>query len=471
VVAAKKKKAGAPKKSRVAKPATEAPSTPVADPEPMRRKPPITPVRDAHIGLFNDDRIERDIEPFIHKYFAQTEDGDFVYHLDDLRNIHGITDDDFDNIFEYMNCGYATDASGEPYHCRLCGEQVYFSTREDYDTFCKTLSSRGATCEKCVAREDLKASMTPKKWKEYLIREQYEIPDYRREFKPKKKVSFVKLLLSLKAICMKGLSEDLSHIRPVSEYASELVPGAYGIYDLLRYIHGQKGLFVHPGTHVDAVTIEGDKVDSFFLAKVFYMLPMIDGSTRTMYDVINFDEKCQFNADDAARGHYSEFWKELSLASAITYLEKRLEEFSLPYSCGEKTIAVIHDALTTFSVSQVYNFIWRSTRDAAAFYMKGGVTKSHAANTVVGNIARQAERARAERWDVKKYGQDWTIGNPLICELLSLDLFGDATAWFDASLADVIAAEARLAAWQPVVDTPEVESGEVASHETETVGS
>jgi hypothetical protein len=218
------------------------------------------------------------------------------------------------------------------------------------------------------------------------------------------------------------------------------------------------------------VTFEGDKVDSFFLAKVFYMLPMIDGSIKTTYDVITFEGKNCFHTKSAADGHYSEYWKELALASAITYLEKRLAEFSLPYSCGDKTIAVINDALTTFSVSQVYNFIWRSTRDAAAFYMKGGVTKSHAANTVVGNIARQAERARAERWDVKKYGQDWEIGNPLICELLSLDLFGDATAWFDASLKDVKAAEERLAAWQPESETngpcPEVEGADIPEPKT-----
>lgn len=447
MAAAKKKKGGAPKKRKDANPAAgDAPS-----PAPTAKmvRPPITPYIDSQDGLFDGERIERDIEPFLHKYFAQAADGNFIYPLDGLREVHGITDEDFDSVFNYVYCGYATDASGNPYHCRLCGKQVYFSTREDYEIFCKTLSSRGSTCEKCVAREDLKASMTSTKWKEYLIREKFTRTDHGREFFPSKDVNFLKMLISLKGIVMKGLSEDMDHIRPVSEYASSIFPGEHGLYALLKFLHKEKALFIHPGTNAPSVEFNGDEIVSYYTDKVFYMLPMVRGSVANAYGVITDELPPSIKASFASKLYYSDFWKELSLASALAYLERRLEEFSLSHSCGDKTIAVINDVLTTFSVSQVYNFIWRSTRDAAAFYMKGGVTKPHAANTVVGNIARQAERARAERWNVKKYGQDWEIGNPLICELLSLDLFGNATAWFDASLKDVKAAEERLAAWQP----------------------
>lgn len=74
--------------------------------------------------------------------------------------------------------------------------------------------------------------------------------------------------------------------------------------------------------------------------------------------------------------------------------------------------------LQNFSVAQVYNFIWRAGRDAAAFYQRGGVTRSHAANTVIGTIQRNADRARAEEWDVKPYRRDRRAPRSMVSEVL-----------------------------------------------------
>jgi hypothetical protein len=47
-----------------------------------------------------------------------------------------------------------------------------------------------------------------------------------------------------------------------------------------------------------------------------------------------------------------------------------------------------------------------SAKDAAAFFMREDVARPHAANTVPGSIQRQAERALAERWQVKPFRRD-----------------------------------------------------------------
>lgn len=67
---------------------------------------------------------------------------------------------------------------------------------------------------------------------------------------------------------------------------------------------------------------------------------------------------------------------------------------------------MLENALNHFSIGQVYSFIWRAAKDAAAFYVRESVGKRHAANTVVGAIERSAERALVNGWDVTQYRRD-----------------------------------------------------------------
>jgi hypothetical protein len=100
-------------------------------------------------------------------------------------------------------------------------------------------------------------------------------------------------------------------------------------------------------------------------------------------------------------------WKEVALNECLQYLDLCMNKHSFEFSPGEKTQRVIENALSTFSTAQVFNFIWGSARNAAAYYMRERIPKRQAANSVVGAIQRRADRARAEGWDVKPYRRDW----------------------------------------------------------------
>ena len=89
------------------------------------------------------------------------------------------------------------------------------------------------------------------------------------------------------------------------------------------------------------------------------------------------------------------------------YLGMCTDDHQLSLRIGDKTRLVIEETLLRFSIGQTYNFIWRAANDAAAYYMRSGVPKHQAANSVVGAIQRGAERAIASDWDVKSFGRDW----------------------------------------------------------------
>lgn len=130
-------------------------------------------------------------------------------------------------------------------------------------------------------------------------------------------------------------------------------------------------------------------------------------------------------------------WKEISLQECLSYLELVLGEHGLPFRAGDKTNFVLGNVLESFSVAQVWGMIWRAGRDAAAFYMRRGSTREHAANTVVGSIQRQAERALAEGWDLQSFRRDRRLPRSVLSEVF----FGKALRTGDGGFTHVIPLE------------------------------
>jgi hypothetical protein len=83
---------------------------------------------------------------------------------------------------------------------------------------------------------------------------------------------------------------------------------------------------------------------------------------------------------------------------------------------GDGTRTALADALATFSLGQVFNFIYRAAKDSAAYYQRGGVNKMQAANSTIGRISTSADRARANGWDIKSFGMPWNLPFSAIAE-------------------------------------------------------
>lgn len=140
---------------------------------------------------------------------------------------------------------------------------------------------------------------------------------------------------------------------------------------------------------------------------------------------------------------WRDLWDELALAYASAYLDMKLSEHHLEMKQGEGTQAALADALATFSLGQVFNFIYRATKDSAAYYQRGGVTKRQAANSTVGRISGSADRARAEGWEVKSFSRPWNLPLSAIGET-----FFSKVMW-QADMMQVVAEGARppIHAW------------------------
>ena len=100
-----------------------------------------------------------------------------------------------------------------------------------------------------------------------------------------------------------------------------------------------------------------------------------------------------------------ELWKEIAVAECIEYLQYQLDKVNFEFTPGEKTYKTFEIILNDFSVSQIYGIIWRSVADASKLYLEKGISKKHAANSVIGACERYAERAKINGWDLTQYNR------------------------------------------------------------------
>lgn len=110
---------------------------------------------------------------------------------------------------------------------------------------------------------------------------------------------------------------------------------------------------------------------------------------------------------------------EIQFRECLAFMEMQIREHNLNFSAGEKTRIVLTKALEKYSVAQVYAIIWRAVKDAAAYYMRGSVSKSQAANSVVSNISRTLDKNESNGW----YGEGFKRNFKLPQSFLSILVF------------------------------------------------
>lgn len=179
-------------------------------------------------------------------------------------------------------------------------------------------------------------------------------------------------------------------------------------------------LRVHPDSHPDAFVWEDEAPDgSYYLGAASYYLigPEEDLPQRHVHLLAELNRTFREGPWPAAwLNQWRDLWEELSLAHASAYLDMKLGEHHLEMKQGDGTKTALADALATFSLGQVFNFIYRATKDSAAYYQRGGVNKRQAANSTVGRISAAADRARVNGWEIKSFGMPWNLPFSAIAE-------------------------------------------------------
>lgn len=236
--------------------------------------------------------------------------------------------------------------------------------------------------------------------------------------------------VSLLALVRVAADERLEAIDAIGERM--LSPSRALDHELLSHLlHDRALLQIDPNSDPEAFWWEAGNPVRYFTDRVGWQIRQEGRRIEVA--------SAQHILEQALRGRWpaawtvarDDLWRKLALAECLEYLHVSLDDHGLSKKIGEKTRNVIANALNDFSIGQVYSFIWRAAKDAAAFYVRGQGTKGHAANTVVGAIERSAERAVASGWAVTAYRRDRRIPETPLVHLFAVSSGIGDRYWLD----------------------------------------
>ena len=243
------------------------------------------------------------------------------------------------------------------------------------------------------------------------------------------------------ALIRAGAYENFSSIRPLELFDVPLSPQEELDHEIVKMLYRNNQLFVHPNSSLDAFTplIDG-KIDKFYTGKVMWLWrPTINDKERKepwrlAAEIENIFKAGEWPKQWAEKGEHMLLWKKVALNECFVYLRHSLEQHQMSFNPGEKTIQTFLSLLNDFSVGQMWCFIWRAAKDAAAYYQRGGISRQQAANSVVGSIQRQAERALAGEWIVPNYRRIPQIPISMITQVLFVTALKMDDNWMEFPL-------------------------------------
>lgn len=210
-------------------------------------------------------------------------------------------------------------------------------------------------------------------------------------------------------------SEDFKLLKPVSIVERKLAPTNAYQFDIIKGLYQSNLLYLHPDSNIEAFNFNENntEIESFYPHSVTWALPTPEHQVIEKLE----DTFQNMNWKDDWNEEILPLWREIALHECLEYLDFTMKDHGFDFKPGDKTNLTINNILYDFSVSQIFSFIWSAAKSAASFYMREKPSKQHAANSVVGTMQRNAERAKAEQWDVKHYRRDRRCPQTMISEV------------------------------------------------------
>lgn len=334
-------------------------------------------------------------------YWTVDENQKFSYTVSELATTFSMKSSELSKLVAESCQAYS-----EENVCNRCHKPSIYSNRSDFQSRWKA-AINDRSCLQCVA-EQAEARRVERLAE--IQRQHQAIQDhYALSPQPPLEIGSVSFeyAVYLLSFIRTTASENLLVYGPLITTKEPLSPNTDFSFEIVRQLYRSGLIAVHPNSQVDAFKFNNGEPNTFYVDKVLWSLDFGGSSEETQGTVTELERI--FRTEEWPEHWYSErllLWKKLALQECLTYLKVVLNEHGLDLTPGEKTYMVFNNVLEEYSVGQVYNMIWRAGRDAAAFYMRGGVSKPHASNTVVGSIQKQADKARAEGWETKAYRRD-----------------------------------------------------------------
>ncbi len=314
--------------------------------------------------------------------------------------------------------------------CSACGVPYDFSSRTDY---LKNKSRHDWVCSECIQSQQMSNE-----------EEKFILLNNALKSSLDNSVGLgdlsVKQAVFLLTIMRLTANEDLTGLTEFGSVTSEkMSPSSDYDYVIIKTLYRNNLMSIDPISDLDSINLKERNKFVFSMDRVRWVVTIKDHSPyfgcfmQQLQDKISSMEYLESSHEDIIC-----LSKEIALEECLAYLHYCLGEHGLPCKSGEKTHLVLGKALESFSVSQIYSFIWGASKDAAAYYQRSTVPRAQAANTVVSNIEKRSERAVIENWNVKPFQRNYNLPQSEVSRTLYNSLLHTSDGGFSQLLKSIV---------------------------------
>lgn len=243
----------------------------------------------------------------------------------------------------------------------------------------------------------------------------------------------------LRALIIHSAREDMSYIEPVNEnQVVSFSPSASYTVELLREMYHSSLIHIHPYSNLSLFEFSEDLSYRFNIRSVPWKLCFKEGYDLNEFSVLLSNKISSLEYIETSIEEVRELSFEIALHESIAYLEAIVAEYGFEYRVGSKTIEVLKKGLGIYSVAQMYNFIWRAGKDAAAYYQRANISKRQASNSIVGSINKALDQSVNNNWDVKPYRRRYDEPQSVLSQVVFNQLLLTDDGGFNRPIVDLI---------------------------------
>ncbi|MEU8328486.1 hypothetical protein [Micromonospora sp. NPDC048839] len=296
--------------------------------------------------------------------------------------------------------------------CDDCGLGMIVANRSEFDQNRRLAAATHLVCRDCRLENEKAAKIAAEERQQRLVAEIAARYGYRDQDSIKITELTLREAVTLLALFRNPIDENYTCSIPLNSWVgSTFSARSQDGRDRLTELWNSGKIVVHPSTPPKAfgwiVQDEGDEQPGLYVDRVRWTAPGggVSGAINSAL-VKGIKSALARPWSDSWYMSWADEWERVMLEEATAYLELCMEEYKFEFSPGERTRDVLSTALESFALGAVYNFIWRATKDSAAYFQRGGVTRKQAANSTIGRIERSVEYALTQKWEVKVYRRD-----------------------------------------------------------------
>jgi len=292
--------------------------------------------------------------------------------------------------------------------CEYCGVPL---RKERLSKSAFDFQSRGYECPECLHSENEPCRCSKCEEKRRIIKE--AALEKKREFVLKfldveNPIDYSELTIKQKVylgtFLRAGITQDYEKIVPINKFEEKISPFPEMDKEIFEELYDNKIIKIHLSAPInDFHENYEENILDFDYRKVPTYLNV---STKSERDVIIKELlNTSWNIEKENYIYIYDLWKKIIYFECLEIYKFRMENYNFEFKIGNKTEDFFESLIDQLPISQIYSVIWNGSKNSAAYFQEGRVSRRQASNSTLSRMRRTIDRIESGQWQVNDYNR------------------------------------------------------------------